>query len=202
MSHGDARSAAALAPLIREQIAAAGVLLRDVGLIAVTSGPGSFTGLRIGVTTAKTLAYALGCNVLGVDTLEVIAHQVPANVPSVWAVLDAHRQELFAAHFGRRDNGTWAADPSTHILDVQQLLNNVSPDVHFTGPGLQRIRDVLPRDVPVVAEENWHPQAETVGRLAHSKFNAGHRDDLWTLAPLYLRPSAAEEKLAKEDSTG
>ena len=76
------RSAAALAPLIAELLKGVDWQLRRLDLIAVTQGPGSFTGLRIGVTTAKTLAYATGAAVIGVNTLEVIAAGAPARCPS------------------------------------------------------------------------------------------------------------------------
>jgi hypothetical protein len=64
------------------------------------------------------------------------------------------------------------------------------------GPPLKRWREHLPAGVVVVAQECWQPQAATVGRLAWRKYQAGQRHDLWALAPVYMRPSAAEEKLA------
>src|SRR5687768_12135976 len=71
------RTARSLAPGMKQILQTAGWQPRDVQLVAVTIGPGSFTGLRVGVTAAKTLAYAVGCEVMGVDTLEVIAAQAP-----------------------------------------------------------------------------------------------------------------------------
>ena len=74
------RSAQTLAPALAELLAAAGLTPRDVRLVATTVGPGSFTGLRVGVTTAKTFAYAVGAEVLGLNTLEVIAAQTPSEL--------------------------------------------------------------------------------------------------------------------------
>src|SRR5437773_12166637 len=71
------RTARTLAPAIRDVLKHVGWAPTDVQLVAVTAGPGSFTGLRLGVTTAKTFAYAAGCEVLGVNTLEVIAGRAP-----------------------------------------------------------------------------------------------------------------------------
>ncbi len=68
-------------------------------LVAVAVGPGSFTGLRVGVTTVKLFAYAVGAEVLGINTLEVIAAQAPDEIGDVWAVLDALRGEIIAAYF-------------------------------------------------------------------------------------------------------
>src|SRR5690606_26963117 len=95
------RTAQSLAPGIASSLAKANWRAQDIGLVAVTIGPGSFTGLRVGATTAKTFAYAAGCEVLGVDTLEVIAQQAPVSSDTLWAVLDAQRSQLFAARFER-----------------------------------------------------------------------------------------------------
>ncbi len=73
------RSARSLAPGIAKLLAEVGWKPRDVGIVAVTTGPGSFTGLRVGLTTAKSFAYAVGAQVLGINTLEVLAEQAPAD---------------------------------------------------------------------------------------------------------------------------
>jgi tRNA threonylcarbamoyladenosine biosynthesis protein TsaB len=188
------RSAAALTPLVQRVAAGAGIALGEINLIAVTDGPGSFTGLRVGVTTAKTLAYALGCEVLAVDALRVIAEQSPADVDHCWAVIDAHRNQLFAARFERDPRGNWICRESTAIVDIDVWLTRLTADVHVCGPGLQRVLDQLPEHTPRVEAACWQPRAETVGVLALRDFAAGRRDDLWRLVPHYYRPSAAEEK--------
>jgi tRNA threonylcarbamoyladenosine biosynthesis protein TsaB len=96
---GRGRTAEALAPTLKGLFDAVGWSAGAIELIAVTVGPGSFTGLRIGVTTAKTLAYAVGADVIGVNTLAVLAEQVADAVGPLWAVIDAQRHELFAAQF-------------------------------------------------------------------------------------------------------
>src|SRR5690242_6997614 len=88
------RSARWLAPAIDGALREAGREPREIGLVAVTTGPGSFTGLRVGVTTAKTLAYAVGCPVVGVNTLEAIAKRAATLQSPVWAVIDAQRQQF------------------------------------------------------------------------------------------------------------
>jgi tRNA threonylcarbamoyladenosine biosynthesis protein TsaB len=188
------RSAAALTPLVQATLATAGIRLRDVELIAVTDGPGSFTGLRVGVTTAKTLAYALGCEVLSIDSLRVVAEQSPSDVHRCWAIIDAHRQQLFAALFVRDSTGAWQRAMETAIVDINTWLAGLSADTHVSGPGLRRVLDQHPAGIPVVDAACWTPRASTVGILAAKDVQAGRRDDLWHLAPQYHRPSAAEEK--------
>jgi tRNA threonylcarbamoyladenosine biosynthesis protein TsaB len=192
------RSAQSLAPGIADLFKQVGWKPTDVQLIAVTVGPGSFTGLRVGVTTAKTLAYATGAAVLGVDTLAVIAAQSPAEVDQVWATFDAQRSELFVAQLQRTEAGNplaWQSAGPPKIVDGATWIAERAAGETISGPGLSRWRDKIRAGVNVVPEANWQPQATTVGQLAWQQYQAGQRQDLWGLSPVYLRASAAEEKL-------
>lgn len=191
------RTAQALAPVIVEQLEAVGWRPKDIQLIAVTQGPGSFTGLRVGVTTAKTLAYAVGAELVAVNTLEVIASQAPADVTDdIWAILDAQRQQLFAALFRRDAHGALQIQSDTHIIDNERWLAELKPPVAVTGLGLRQLVNRLPASITMIDESHWVPQAASVGQLAFRHYQSGRRDDLWTLTPHYYRQSAAEEKLA------
>lgn len=188
------RTARSLTPAIAQVLADVQLSPSAVQLVAVTIGPGSFTGLRIGATTAKTFAYAVGAHCLAVDTLEVLAAQVPLGLAtSAWAVLDAQRQQLFATPFAIQGE-YWQASAAAQVIDNDAFLAQLVPGMVVTGPGLKRLLGRVPAGVIVAEERLWQPQAETVGRLAWREFQKGRRDDLWQLAPRYLRPSAAEEK--------
>jgi tRNA threonylcarbamoyladenosine biosynthesis protein TsaB len=192
------RSAQTLAPAIAELLAAAGIQPKQVGLVATTTGPGSFTGLRVGVTTAKTWAYATGGAIIGLSTLEVIAQQAtlasggePPRTPSteVHAVLDAQRKELFLGRFDA-DGQRLASDA---IISAAAWLAQLAPGIVVAGSGLSKLADRLPAGVSLAPQPQWEPQATTIARLAREQFQRGRRDDLWTFAPAYLRPSYAEE---------
>lgn len=188
------RTASTLVPAIRRLLNETGCRLGDVELIAVTTGPGSFTGLRVGITTAKTVAYATGCELLGLDTLEVLAAQSGATTGQASTVLDAQRDELFAASFEMRGGKIERVAP-TRIVSSSDWVAGLSPDTVVSGLGLRRVRDQLPAAVLLADESRWTPRAAAAGRLALRDWQAGRRDDLWKLAPTYLRKSAAEEKL-------
>lgn len=196
------RSAVTLAPAIDELLQSAGRRSADVQLVAVTIGPGSFTGLRVGVTTAKTFAYAAGCEVLGLDTLEVIAWQskpqpaIGLTGPEIHSILEAQRKELYLARF------RWAVDELTRIeanriVAADAWLAALTPDTVVTGAALGRLEERLPPGVVAAPPEHRDPRASTVGRLALRDYQRGRRDDLWKLSPHYLRPSAAEEKVGQ-----
>jgi tRNA threonylcarbamoyl adenosine modification protein YeaZ len=92
--------------------------VESINLVVVAVGPGSFTGLRIGVTTAKTLAYAVGAEVIGVNTLAVIASQAPRSDTPLWVVIDAQRGELFAAKFDAERKLIGETQEPTHLSSL------------------------------------------------------------------------------------
>jgi tRNA threonylcarbamoyladenosine biosynthesis protein TsaB len=202
------RSAQTLAPAIVEVLRQAAIESEQLKLVATTIGPGSFTGLRVGVTTAKTFAYAVNAQVLGVSTLAAIAHQAPAELfgaaqVAVEAVLDAQRKELFVARFQSEAGSAASGLPALrgveadHIVPADRWLAGLTPGTLVTGAGLQKLLPRLPGGVTALEPVQWQPRAATIGRLAWRDYQTGRRDDLWRLAPVYLRPSYAEEKAAK-----
>jgi tRNA threonylcarbamoyladenosine biosynthesis protein TsaB len=195
------RTAQALAPAINDLLVSAGWPAASIELVAVAVGPGSFTGLRIGVTTAKTFAYAVGAKVVAVSTLAVLASQVPPTGGPLWAVVDAQRQELFAAKFGCAASGRWEMVGQTSIVPQDRWFDQLAAGDQVTGPALRRLGDRLPSEVAAAPEEFWQPTAAAVGQLGWRAYGDGQRDDLLKLVPIYYRPSAAEEKAAKADKT-
>src|SRR4051794_39815868 len=121
------RTAQSLALALQEVLNAMGWAARDVNLVAVAIGPGSFTGLRIGVTTAKAFAYAAETEIVGVDTLEAIASQVPFAESPVWAILDAQRQELFAAKFEMLEGTQLRRVRETSVISQSTWLERLQP---------------------------------------------------------------------------
>jgi tRNA threonylcarbamoyladenosine biosynthesis protein TsaB len=188
------RTAEALAPAVKQLLTDAKWRPDSVQLVAVALGPGSFTGLRIGVTTAKAFAYAVGAEIIGVNTLAALAAQAPPAPSPLWTILDAQRQELFVAKFADIIGKQTSTDCDVAIVRQDQWLAGLRPGDRVIGPPLRRIADRLPAGVSAVAEELWQPDAAAVGHVAWQAYLAGKRDDLWQLVPNYGRPSYAEEK--------
>jgi tRNA threonylcarbamoyladenosine biosynthesis protein TsaB len=205
----DRRSAQTLAPAIADLLASQHITAKQIRLVATTIGPGSFTGLRVGITAAKTFAYAAGAEVLGISTLEAIANGIqphqpgPNFVPEIHAILDAQRKELFLARFTstsitRDENNLLSLTRLTDdaIISADDWLTSLKPGTIVAGAALDRLQSRLPPEV-IVDPHSRQPSATIIGQLAHRDYQAGRRDNLWKLAPLYLRPSYAEEKATR-----
>lgn len=200
------RSARTLLPAIQQIMSDVTWEPQELDLIAVTIGPGSFTGLRVGVTTAKTLAYATNSQTIGVNTLDVVAHRAfqttneasPNYVDGpLHVVMDAQRKQFFWAIYERLETSTAQSVMrkvrSLEIIDQQAWATTSTSGVWVTGPGLQRVRSQVGA-ARLVEESLWGPTAVAVGQVALARLAEHGPDDLWKLAPEYYRKSAAEEK--------
>ncbi len=194
----DLRSAQSLLPTMESLLAKGDWKPQRLDLICVTTGPGSFTGLRIGVTTAKTLAYAISAELIGVDTLTTIAAGVTTPYERLWTILDAQRQELFVADFAPDWQSQRGKTPETRIVGVEQWLQELAPADVVSGPPLQKLKDRLPAGVRVADTLEWKPNAEAVGRLGWAAYQCGQAVDAVQLVPRYYRKSAAEEKAERK----
>ena len=199
------RTAQSLLPTVEQLLQQRSWRPIDVELVCVTTGPGSFTGLRIGVVTAKTFAYATGAKLVGVHTLAAIAHGVKQFCGDIipmrlWTILDAQRQELFAAEFDLSRPIVEQAQPATEIIGIDDWLSRLTAADAVAGPPLSKLQDRLPAEVASLPPRLWQPTAASVGRLAIQLFDLGDQINPLELVPRYYRKSAAEEKAARSNT--
>ena len=163
----------------------------DIRSVAVSIGPGSFTGLRVGLVFAKTFAWLNQSNLVAVDTLRAIAQQAPDEEALVTALVDAQRGEVFA--------GTYQLDA---VSGCRQLIDSIHvtgqdtlpQDPILTGPGLTKLRPELATNHRLLAESCWQPRASTIARLGTDMVSRKEFSIPETLEPVYVRLSYAEEK--------
>ncbi|UCH34290.1 MAG: tRNA (adenosine(37)-N6)-threonylcarbamoyltransferase complex dimerization subunit type 1 TsaB [Armatimonadota bacterium] len=185
-----------LLPRIQEMMGEAGVSIEKVAAIAVGRGPGSFTGIRIGVSIAKGMALALGVPLFGVSTLAACAYPALGSGGIACALIPAHGDELYAGLFRAGETLEPIEEDVLTASDLIARLAHLGERVTF-APVAAQARAVLPlKELNVEhsflpAEITWH-LATWVGRLAAARLEAGEAGDGIGLAPVYLRPSQAE----------
>jgi tRNA threonylcarbamoyladenosine biosynthesis protein TsaB len=186
----------------RDLAAVAGRLLAEEGLtpkdltgVMVGVGPGSYTGLRVGVMSAKALAYATGCRLVAVPTFAAIAEQAPAEARHVWVIADALQGMIYAERFDHRD-GQWVSADPLRITPAGEGLSRLPAGAWVSGPGVAIHAEGI-RHATVVPEPDRHPRVESVVRVG-LRLPPVTRDELFRLEPLYLRGSSAEEKAKRE----
>jgi len=171
--------------------------------VVVSRGPGSYTGLRVGLMTAKTLAYAIRCTLLGIDTFAAIARQAPEQAGCVDVLADAQQGKVYVQGFFRvsgTDPPGWRPRSDLAIKPFAAWLEELETDVWVSGPGVRAYEEKL-RHRSLVDASRREPLPESLLHLGLERLRLGECDDFWTLEPLYLRPSAAEEKWASRSIT-
>lgn len=183
-----------LMPSIRDVFDEAGWKPDDVDLIAVSVGPGSFTGLRIGVTCAKSLAFALSKAVVAVPSLDVLAENAPTDVRFVAPILDARRESVYAALYRQGDAGR--VRETDVLVDSPEKVCALLPEGALVfGDGAERYREIFQTKRVVFGEDELTaPRAPTVARLGLALHDRGETTDPVALVPVYLRRPEAEEK--------
>jgi tRNA threonylcarbamoyladenosine biosynthesis protein TsaB len=168
----------------------------DIQEIYVSAGPGSFTGLRVGITVAKTLALSLGARIVAVPSTDVLVRNTPGDWQHAVVVLDAKRGQIFTARYTRQ-GGAITQDEPAHLDTLAGMLARSPRPVHLIGEGIPYHRPAIPQDDPqvvVAPEDAWRPRAAVVARLGWQLARAGHFTDPDRLTPIYLRRPEAEEK--------
>jgi tRNA threonylcarbamoyladenosine biosynthesis protein TsaB len=189
------RHARDLAPCAARLLADQGWTARDLSGVMVSRGPGSYTGLRVGIMSAKTLAYAAGCALVAVDTFAALALQAPRDALAVEVVADAQQDQLYVQRFQRAASAEpWTANSDLAVAPMCEWLTTLSPGAWVTGPGLEGQLHRLPPGTAVTPQADWQPRPASLLELGLERWRRGERDDPFALEPLYLRPSAAERQ--------
>ncbi|RMF65503.1 MAG: tRNA (adenosine(37)-N6)-threonylcarbamoyltransferase complex dimerization subunit type 1 TsaB [Bacteroidetes bacterium] len=191
-----------LVPMILEVLQRSRVAPSDLDVLAVSAGPGSYTGLRIGVSTAKGLAYAAGADLVAVSSLEALAFQVLPFTRCgdlIGSLFPARQQEVYLAVY--RSTGSdleTVVEPSVHDVEEPLPLPSASADVTLwlVGGGVPALTSRLPRApqrIRLLGQEDITPSAVPVARLGLRRWQAGAVEDLALFEPHYLKPFVARK---------
>ena len=201
-----------LMPAIDHLLLEASRSVSEIQGIALALGPGSFTGLRIGVSTVKGLAYALRAPVVGVSTLGALAQNVRFVSSLICPVLDARKKEVYAALFRGDGEGNLHKISEDWVLSPENLCSRIAEKTIFLGNGVEVYGETFKRSLGPHAlfapPELSLPRAAHVARLSLAKFKSGQTLDVFSFTPVYVRRSEAEihyedrerEKVSPEQS--
>jgi tRNA threonylcarbamoyladenosine biosynthesis protein TsaB len=184
-----------LLPSIDQILKDSQLTVRDIEGFAVSLGPGSFTGLRIGISTVKGLALATGRAVVGVPTLDCLAHNIAFTHLLVCPILDARKGEVYTALYQGDGSGKLEKLTPDLALNPDDLLERVKEPVIFLGDGVQAYRDKLMHfqgDYLFASSYLNQPRASVLGKLGLEKFRQGEILKEEEILPLYCRAPEAE----------
>ena len=184
-----------LLPSIDQILKDSQLTVRDIEGFAVSLGPGSFTGLRIGISTVKGLALAAEKGVVGVPTLDVLAHNLMFTRLLVCPLLDARKGEVYTALYQGDGSGRLEKLTPDLAIKPEELLTRIKEPVIFLGDGVEAYRDKLRsgQDNCFFAPVYLHqPRASVLAKLGLEKFKQGHMFKEEEIQPLYCRLAEAE----------
>lgn len=186
----DKSSSSMLTTLIQDTVENVGFQLSDLDVIAVAKGPGSYTGLRVGVSTAKGLCYALDKPLIAINTLEAMAMQVIPFFPDevlFCPMIDARRMEVYASIFN--SDGEIVMPTEAVILDEASFDHTLKTNqVVFFGDGAAKCKNLLvAKNHVLFLKSEIRPSARTVGLLAVKAYSQHHFEDIATFEPYYLK---------------
>lgn len=175
---------------VTQSLSAARMSLEEIEAIVVDVGPGSFTGLRIGVAFAKALAFPTKKPLIGISSLDVLAANLSFASQLVCSVLDAKQKNVYAASY-RMEAGRPLRQHELFLGPLDRFLDGITEPAIFLGDGAALYRERIAQrcaEAQFAAPEHGLPKAATLGRLGCERFLQGQRDDARTLVPLYLYP--------------
>lgn len=180
-----------LAPMIEETMAEHNISKGDLAAVAVSAGPGSYTGLRIGTSTAKGLCYALDIPLITINTLESMLQGVPAEYHEGWKcpMIDARRMEVYCLLADEQNR--IITDVEAKIIDENSFSKELKDQkIVFYGNGAEKCKPVITSENAVFIE-NITPHARDIGTLAWLKYHKQEFADLAYFEPEYLKPYIA-----------
>jgi tRNA threonylcarbamoyladenosine biosynthesis protein TsaB len=169
---------------IEEAIAEAGITVQDLVAIAVSQGPGSYTGLRIGVSAAKGLCFALNIPLIAIDTLQTLAAQARVSDGKIIPMLDARRMEVYSAVFNA--NLEIEREIQAEIITEDSFATYIET-IYFVGDCADKCKAVLTKDNFVFLEEIKYPSAKEMSKISFDKYQKSDTVDVAYFEPYYLK---------------
>lgn len=192
---GNYSHAEMLHPLINEALQESKLTIKEIEAIAVGKGPGSYTGLRIGVSAAKGLCFANDIPLISINSLEILAQSLSIDSGFIIPMIDARRMEVYDAIYDKNHNTV--RQTKAEIIDQDSFLEELqNQKVYFLGDGAKKCKEIILHKNAVFIE-NMFPSAKDMATIAHHKFKNKTTEDVAYFEPFYLKDFIATQEKKK-----
>ncbi len=169
---------------IEEAITEAGITVQDLVAIAVSQGPGSYTGLRIGVSAAKGLCFALNIPLIAIDTLQTLASQAKVSDGKIIPMLDARRMEVYSEIFNA--NLEVVREIKAEVI-TEDSFEDFTEKIYFVGDCADKCKAVLTKENFIFLEDIKYPSASAMSKISFNKYEKSDTVDVAYFEPYYLK---------------
>ena len=185
LNNGQYSHAEVLHPFIDAILSKAYISKKQIDAIAVSKGPGSYTGLRIGVSAAKGLCFAFDKPLISIDTLTSLSHSISISDGFIVPMIDARRMEVYCSVFDEKHQQI--RDIKAEVINEDSFLEYLQKDkVYFLGDGAEKCKEVITHESAVFIEDK-SPSAKEMAKLSAMKYKKNDIEDVAYFEPFYLK---------------
>jgi tRNA threonylcarbamoyladenosine biosynthesis protein TsaB len=190
----DRRHSSLIVVTIKRALDALGWKINDIDYFACGLGPGSFTGVRVGLATIKGFAWALNKPILGISTLDILAKNVNLNAACIIPAMDAKRNLIYCSVYQAKDGKLKRLSPYM-LLSLERFLHKVKPQSIILGDAIKLYKPRMLKEIKSVTlldEDYWYPQARNIIILSLEKIRKKSIDSHFKIKPIYLYPKECQ----------
>jgi|TARA_B110000914_G_scaffold198923_1_gene189636 tRNA threonylcarbamoyladenosine biosynthesis protein TsaB len=195
INNGGYSHAEMLHPLIKEALLESKLTINQIDAIAVGKGPGSYTGLRIGVSAAKGLCFANDIPLISINSLKILAHTIPIDKGNIIPMIDARRMEVYSAIYD--ESFTLIRETKAEIIDKSSFIDELqNHTVYFLGDGAEKCQEIILHKNAVFIKDAF-PSAKEMVKLSYEKHKVNNTENLAYFEPFYLKNFIATQEKKK-----
>jgi tRNA threonylcarbamoyladenosine biosynthesis protein TsaB len=188
------RMSSLLVPTIKRILEAKGLGIEDMDYFACGLGPGSFTGIRLGLSTIKAFGWSLNKPIIGISTLDIIARNAPLTDKEIIPVIDAKRGMVYCCSY-KFKNGMLTKSMPYKLLSPGEFYRKIKPGALVFGDAINLYRDAIASKEPGVKfldKDTWYPKGRNIITIAEDKIKKGEVGDCFKINPIYLYPKECQ----------
>ena len=179
-------------PAIEQLLQSSGIDVKEVSVVAAATGPGSFTGLRVGLAAAKGIAYSLDIPLIGISSIDALALSIPYTEIPVCSIISSRRDEAFHAFFKKVENHNFARKSKVESRKIKEIGALINCPTIIVGNDFEKQKPLIQEsgneNIIYARQDHWNLRASLVGALGLRRFHANDFDNVMDIVPDYSRP--------------